>query len=281
MEERTTDAASGKIAEALGFIGTGAITDALVRAISRSPDAPEMLVSRRSEGVSAALSREFSHVNVCGDNQEILDRCGTVFLAVRPQVAAEVVRPLRFHAGQKVVSLVATVAPEELASWIPQQVSIVRAIPFPFIKDGLGSTVVHPPDASLTELLRHGGGTIDVTEPSHFLLYSVGSALMGPYFGILETMQHWLEAQGLPAEDARHYLVSLHSGLTGTACGSDGSFSELREAFSTKGGINEDLYRVFQENGGNHALTAGLDAVHRRVSNSTAGPPDRKARQPH
>lgn len=70
----------------IGFIGTGAITDAMVRGLLARPAAvPHVMVSQRSADVSAELAADFSQVIVSSDNQAIVDGCDTVMLAIRPR----------------------------------------------------------------------------------------------------------------------------------------------------------------------------------------------------
>lgn len=43
----------------------------------------------------------------CKRNQAVVDACDTIVLSVRPQVAGEVIRPLRFRQGQRIISVIA------------------------------------------------------------------------------------------------------------------------------------------------------------------------------
>jgi pyrroline-5-carboxylate reductase len=73
------------LSEKIGFIGTGAITDAMVRGLLAKPAAvPHVMASKRSSDVSARLAADFPRVLVSGDNQAIVDGCDTVVFAVRP-----------------------------------------------------------------------------------------------------------------------------------------------------------------------------------------------------
>ena len=78
----------------LGFIGTGIITEAMVTGLLKSDfRASEILISRRGEATSTRLSKMYERVHVCDDNQEIADAADILFLAVRPQIARDVVAP--------------------------------------------------------------------------------------------------------------------------------------------------------------------------------------------
>jgi pyrroline-5-carboxylate reductase len=92
----------------IGFIGTRAITAAMVRGLLAEPAAvPQVMVSQRSWDISAKPAADFPVMLVSGDNQAIVDYCETVVLAIGPQIAEDVIRPLRFRDGQKVISVVA------------------------------------------------------------------------------------------------------------------------------------------------------------------------------
>ncbi|MFB2608410.1 NAD(P)-binding domain-containing protein, partial [Rhizobium phaseoli] len=87
----------------IGFVGTGAITEAMVRGLLAAPAyASEVHVSPRSAHIAATLAEEFAAVRIAGDNQIVVDRSDMVFLAIRPQLAEEVVRALSFRKGQMV-----------------------------------------------------------------------------------------------------------------------------------------------------------------------------------
>src|SRR5438552_13200263 len=72
----------------LGFIGTGALTSAIVTGLKSDPAASvSILLSPRNEHIAATLASRYTDVRVATDNQAVLDHCDTIMLAVRPQVA--------------------------------------------------------------------------------------------------------------------------------------------------------------------------------------------------
>ncbi|WP_182084384.1 NAD(P)-binding domain-containing protein [Aureimonas sp. ME7] len=87
----------------LGFIGTGTIAAAMVDGLRGG----DILVSPRGTAVPAELSARHEGVRVADGNQSVVDGSDTVVLSVRPQVAEEIVRDLRFRRDQRVVSLIA------------------------------------------------------------------------------------------------------------------------------------------------------------------------------
>lgn len=248
----------------LGFIGTGTMAAAMVEGLCGE----DILVSPRGAEVAADLARRFPGVRVAADNQSVIDGSDMVVLAVRPQVAEAVIRPLRFRPGQTVVSVIAATQIASLRDWIGFDLPIIRAIPLPFAADRASVTPLFPPNAEVAALFNRLGTALPCATIAEFDLMAVGSALMGSYFGILETAQGWLMAQGLDDSAARTYLAGLFANLGQVAQTSPADFATLRAEHSTPGGLNEQIFRDFAAGGGTAALTAALDRVLDRVRGS-------------
>jgi pyrroline-5-carboxylate reductase len=61
--------------------------------------------------------------------------------------------------------------------------------------------------------------------------------------GLLETSARWLEAKGMPYDQASTYLKQLFAGLSkATGASPAQSFDAMRWDFSTKGGLNEQVF---------------------------------------
>jgi pyrroline-5-carboxylate reductase len=225
----------------------------------------DIVLSPRGASVAADLARRFAGVTVAASNQSVVDQCDTVVLSIRPQVAEEVVRALRFRPGQKVLSLVAATKTETIRTWIGADLPVTRAIPLPFVANRRGVTPIFPPDPEVAALFDRLGTSVTCATQAEFDLLAVGSALMGSYFGLLETAQGWLVEQGLPEGASRAYLAGLFANLGLVAEGGRAEFSQLRDEYSTRGGLNEQMFRVFGEKGGAEALRAALAQVLARV----------------
>ncbi len=251
----------------IGFIGTGSITKHIVRGLKAShmADAP-VLLSPRNQAVAQDLSERLPGVQIAANNQDVLNRADLIILAVRPQLAAEVIRPLAFDPDKPVISLIATLPITDLHAWTGVT-QICRAIPLPFVERRSCVTPVFPPLPAAMELFGALGQALAVTDLAAFDSYAAASALMGTYFGLVESASAWMQMQGIPEQDAAAYLRALFANLGTTLRDDPQSATALRLAHSTKGGLNEQLRRVFQTNGGDAALKAGLSAVLDRIRN--------------
>ncbi|MDV7145455.1 pyrroline-5-carboxylate reductase [Tropicimonas sp. TH_r6] len=251
----------------LGFIGTGVITEAIVTGLLRAEaEFGEICLSARNREVSTRLAQASDRVRVCEDNQQIVDESDLLFLAIRPQDAEAVLSSLRFRPQQHVCSLIATIPAEMLESWAGTDLRIFRAIPLPSVAALGGVTALFPSDPLGASLFGQLGTAVDARTIAEFDAFAISSALMGTYFGILESAAGWMSRCGIENEDAKSYLDAVFLGLARTS--SDlgaSSYAELRQEHSTPGGLNEQMFDVFASSGGTEALSKALDTVARRV----------------
>src|SRR5215469_9342627 len=100
----------------LGFLGTGAITSAMVTGLCSSEGGEDqVLLSPRNAEAAVALARRFQQVSIASSNHELVDLSPTVVIAVRPQVTESVLADLRFRADCNVIGLVSGFSVRRLA----------------------------------------------------------------------------------------------------------------------------------------------------------------------
>lgn len=258
----------------LGFIGTGTIAEAIIDGLAGTAHpVSAILVSPRNADIAARLAERHVHVRIADGNQAVIDGADTVFLAVRPQIAAEVLGALRFRAGQQVVSLIAATSAETLRGWVGPDVTLTQAIPLPFVAQQQGVTAVFPPTPQVMALFDALGTAVPISTQAEYELAGVGSALMGTFFGLLETASGWLAAQGMAPEAARSYVESLVGSVTDVARRHpDRELSVLRADHSTAGGINEQMHAQFTAQGGSTALAHAMQSVLARISGQGTSP---------
>lgn len=251
----------------LGFIGTGAISDAVIRGLASSAyPVSEFIVSRRSDAISRKLAADFENVRICDDNQAIIDQSDLIFLAVLPQIAREVLTPLHVPEGKRIISLIATLPIDDLKSWLGTKAQCDRAIPLPSVAHHACVTAIYPGSEDVMALFDVLGGAVAAKNIDAFDGYAAGSALMATYFTVLESAADWMVKQGSEGADARRYLAALFAGLAqNTAKAPDQSFAQLVAGHSTPGGLNEQVARAFVRENGTSALHTALDEVFARI----------------
>ena len=131
----------------LGFVGTGTITASIVTGLcGASGTSNRIWLSPRNADVAARLAATCPQATVADSNQQVLDRSDVVFLAVRPQIAYDVIRELRFRPEHRVISLVATFSRDRIATLVAPAAAVSCAVPQPTVAARLGPTVIFPAD---------------------------------------------------------------------------------------------------------------------------------------
>jgi pyrroline-5-carboxylate reductase len=97
-------------------------------------------------------------------------------LAVRPQIAHEVLPELQFRRSHHVVSLIATLSREEIAALTAPAEHVTKALPMPMIAHRLGATIICPSGRSMASLFGRLGKVIEVEDSSEFDALSVVNA---------------------------------------------------------------------------------------------------------
>jgi len=252
----------------LGFIGTGTLTAAIVTGLKSVADDPvSVVLSPRNEEIASNLASRYPNVHVAADNQAVLDACDTVMLAVRPQIAHQVLPELRFRRGHHVISLIATLSREEIIGLTAPATRVTKALPMPMVAHRLGATIIYPPDPDVTALLGGLGKVIEVENSQEFDALSVATATYATYFKYLDTIHHWLKAHGVPDAKGRDYIAALFKGLGyAPETAPDADFAHLAQDYATRGGINEQVLNELAAHNVFEALAESLDGVHRRIS---------------
>ena len=251
----------------VGFIGTGTITAAIVTGLCEA-GAPglSILLSPRNRERSRNLSERHAAVEVAAGNQQVVDRSELVFLAVRPQVAANVLAALKFRPEQQVASFIATLDSAEIRRLTQPARFAARVAPVPPVARRTGPIAMCPPNGPLADLLGPIGTLIQVDNEAQLDAFFSVSALMAPYFELLQSVSAWLRAQGVEAAQADTYAGSLFRAIAEKSTQPAGEgFAELVAEHATRAGINEQLRRELLATGFYKRVQAGLDLIQARM----------------
>ncbi len=94
----------------LGFIGTGKISSSVITGISTSKISfNKIIISARNKKIARSLKQKFKKIIIAKDNQQIVDKCDWVFLAVTPIVGEKIIKDLKFKSKQTIVSFISTI----------------------------------------------------------------------------------------------------------------------------------------------------------------------------
>ena len=252
----------------LGFIGTGNITVAVVNGICRSKISfKKILVSPRNKRKSLKLSKKFKKVYVAKTNQEIIDKCNWIFLAITPKVGEKILPKLKFNSSQKIISFISTIKLTQLKKIIKKKVKIVRAIPLPPISLGKGPVPIFPPDKQAKSFFDKIGTTVEIkNEKSSNNFWSM-SGMMAPFYEMLRVKADWLVKKGIKRDKAQKYISSLFIALSeDSAVKSKKNFKYLVAESQTPGGLNQQGVKELKKSGYYKFLEKSLNSILKRLN---------------
>lgn len=221
----------------LGFIGTGTISEAVIEGLQSLPEAPEVIVSPRSESTSLALAAKFKGVRRAASNAEVAT-ADIVFLGMRPVHLEEAMAGIEFRSGQTLASMVAGFSLADIKARWPEP-TVCRLIPMPGIARRKGPIATYPAVAEIVQLFSPLGDLF--VAPDEARLHFGGlNAFMSSYYELQRALIEVGRDAGISESDARGFVVSLLGMLADTAQHTpDAVFGDLVAGHQTRGGLNE------------------------------------------
>jgi pyrroline-5-carboxylate reductase len=251
----------------LGFIGVGTIAEALITGMCTvGEQRGTFLLSPRNPVIAKRLAQRFSSVAVAESNQTVIDGSDIVFLAVRPQVATDVLSALKFRQDQRIVSLIATFDLARLRALVAPAETIARAAPLPTVARHLGPLTLYPPVVEIAGLLEGLGQLVQLQNEPDLDAFWATTGLMSSYFGFLDEIADWLARQHLEEAQVRPFVASMFEALAVTAAQrAEEGFDRLAADHSTSGGLNEQAYRELKAAGWTDLISRALDLIQARI----------------
>jgi pyrroline-5-carboxylate reductase len=243
----------------IGFIGTGTISAAVIEGLQSLPDAPEMLVSPRSETISTRLALRFPKVRRAASNAEVAT-ADMVFLGMRPMHLDEAMAGIAFSNRQIVASMVAGFSLNEIHVRWPRATAC-RVIPMPGAARRKGPVAIYPAVEEVVDLMSPLGDVFVVADEGRLGFGGV-NAFMSSYFELQRALIEVGTAAGIAEAESRRYVVSLLGMLADTAQQTPpDAFGHLVEEHQTKGGLNERVRAALLAQGWFDVPRAALSAT--------------------
>lgn len=121
----------------IGFIGGGNMASSIIGGLLNNATEPSLIKAKdlwvfdRNTNCTKTLHSKYG-INVAENNQQLVEKCSVVVIAVKPQVLKAVLTPLVDSFSQTrplVVSVVAGIQAATIEQWLAQQLAIVRVMP--------------------------------------------------------------------------------------------------------------------------------------------------------
>ena len=252
----------------LGFIGTGKITSSVVTGICRSKISfKKIILSPRNRSVARNLKRKFRNVVIAKNNQEIINSCNWIFLAVTPTVGEKIIKHLKFKSSQTVISFISTMTLQQLKKAIKVKAKIIRAIPLPPISLKKGPVPIFPPNKKVKNFFNKLGTTVEIGNEKLSKNFWSTSGMMAPFYELLSTMSNWLVKRGVKREKAQKYITSLFVALSEDAVvNSKKDLKYLVKESQTPRGLNEQGVKELRKAGFYRSTEKTLNSILKRLN---------------
>ena len=252
----------------LGFIGTGKIASSVITGVCNSKISfNKILISPRNRSIAQKLKRKFRKVSIAKNNQEIVNSCNWVFLAVTPKVGKKIIPSLKFRSNQKVISFIATINLAQLKKAIGKKVKIIRAIPLPPISLRKGPVPICPPDKQIKSFFNKLGTTIEIKNEKSSKNFWATSGMMAPFYELLKVLSDWLVKRGIKRNEAQKYITSLFVALSeDSVMNSKKDLKYLVQDSQTSKGLNEQAVKQLRKAGFYRSLEKSLNSILKRLN---------------
>ena len=252
----------------LGFIGSGKIASSVITGICSSKISfKKILISPRNRSIAQRLKRQFKKVSIAKNNQEIVNSCNWVFLAVTPKVGKKIIPNLKFRSNQIVISFIATINLAQLKKAIGKKVKIIRAIPLPPISIRKGPVPICPPDKQVKSFFNKLGTTVEIKNEKSSKNFWVTSGMMAPFYELLKVLSDWLVKRGIKRNEAQKYITSLFVALSeDSVMNSKRDLKYLVKDSQTPKGLNEQAVKQLRKAGFYRSLEKSLNSILKRLN---------------
>lgn len=243
----------------IGFIGTGEITSAMVRALAGQGHA--ILISPRNAAIAAALAAEVESIRIA-PNEAVVAGSDVVFLCLLARVAEEVLPGLPFRAGQSVISVMVDMPISRLRALCAPVMDIAITIPLPPIAKGGCPLPVYPASPVLDALYGARNPVIPLASEAALAAHLGVSAICSPILDQLIAAAGWLASHTGDSHAAEAYVAAMIRAYLPERA-AEGELAGALQKLSTEGGLNATLRAAMAE--AKVDLTRGLDGFRSRL----------------
>ena len=252
-----------------GFIGCGNMGSAIARALSKKTK--DILLTDRS-GKAAALAVEIG----CdySDNLTVVKECDRIFLAVKPQMMAEVLKPLQeaLQAHKPLlISMAAGITLSRIEEMAGTSLPVIRIMPNTPVALGKGMTLychnALVEESILSQFLEDVSlcGEWDLLEESLIDAAGVISGCGPAYmYMFIDALADGAAACGVSKDKALSYAASAMIGAANMVLQTGRSPEALKNAVCSPGGSTLAGVRVLEENDFQKTVMTCVSAAYRR-----------------
>jgi pyrroline-5-carboxylate reductase len=259
----------------IAFLGGGNMGRALIGGLLRRGTRPEHIsVGESFAAVRDTLSADFG-IQATTDNAAAIEAASVVVVAVKPQIAADVLTPLQpvlQRTRPLVISIAAGIRIAAIEAWCGAGVPVVRAMPNRPALVGAGATGLFAPASvssaqrdTAEKVMQAVGEVVWVGSEDHLDVVTALSGSGPAYFFLLaELLTQGATDLGLEPDAARRLAIATLHGAGQLAHADDGDLERMRAEVTSKGGTTEAAVKSLESADLRGILARALEAATRR-----------------
>lgn len=233
-------------AQKIGFLGAGNMAQAMIKGLVEGGiPARNLFATNRTEGKLLKLKEQYG-VNTFSSNEELIEACDIIILAVKPQDLLNALEPISraFDESKIVISVAAGIRIEMLEKYV-HDARLARVMPNTPALIGrgvIGYLLNDDDDAALDgtveDLFAPLGRVIQVSDEDQFeaLMISCSSGT-GFVFEMMMYWQDWIEEHGFSIEEARMMTIETFVGASLLAAQAHEGVEDLQARVTSKKGV--------------------------------------------
>ena len=254
-----------------GFLGCGNMGGAIAKALCKATQ--DVLLASKS-GTSSRVLAEELNCQWTTSNEEVASRCDVIFLAVKPQMMADVLAPLIPTLQLRkpiLVSMAAGLTLEKIESMAGGDLPVIRIMPNTPVSIGKGMiTYCHNGvvgqarvNAILSDLTH--AGQFDRINENLMDAATVAAGCSPAYaYMFVEAIAQGAVECGLPQDKALKYAAEAVLGAVSLLLESGATPSNLKDAVCSPGGSTIAGVKVLEENGFQATIIKAISAAYQR-----------------
>ncbi len=257
----------------IGFIGGGNMAEAFIKGLIKAGlPVSEIHVSEPNDQRREHVVEAYG-VQTEAENAGLVKACDTIFLAIKPQIAEDVLGEIspEFSEDKMLISIAAGVSTATLEKYLAGSPRVVRAMPNTPALVGMGATALcrgkftTRDDLQVARKLFESVGIVQVVEESQMdAVTGLSGSGPGYVFTVIEALADGGVQEGLRKDVALALAVQtvLGSALLAKETGEHPAL--LRDMVCSPGGTTIAAVRVLEERGLRATLMEAVSAATRR-----------------
>ena len=255
----------------IGFIGTGVMGGALAKAVRQKCDS--VLLSNKTKEKAVGLANELGCAH--GDNAEVASSCGSIVLAVKPQVMFSVLEEIRPVLAERkdryvIISIAAGIKTASIRSALGFDVPVIRLMPNTPAAVGAGvvltafNGVTEDEKAEFFSLFEKAGYCDEIKEE---LIDAAGSLTgCGPAFAymVMQALADGAVAVGVDRARATKYAEMTLKGAAELALRTGEHPEKLKDAVCSPAGSTIEGVAVLEKHAVRSAFEEAIKASYEK-----------------